>query len=145
MFVFQTLKALAEVAADDLGVVHQAIFFNQIDRGFCCNAHDRVAPEGGDLKSLEAGGNVWFRSGESDRHAVRHAFCGRDDVGIDLPLFDPEPFFAGAAPGGLNFVGDEEPAILLHDIEDDLEIFFRRSNKSTYTLNWLGDKRRDLS
>src|SRR5438067_4117144 len=48
-------------------------------------------------------------------------------------------------PGGLNFVGDEVAAILLDDAECHLEIFFRRRDEASDTLNGLGKKRGDAA
>ena len=49
----------------------------------------------------------------ADGNAVAHAFRRSDDVRLDVPVLDAEPFVAGATPAGLNFVGDEESAVLV--------------------------------
>ena len=53
-------------------------------------------------------------------------------------MLDAEPFVPSAPPGGLNFVGDEIAAILLHDAESYLEIFFWWRDKAAHALNRLG-------
>src|SRR5205823_436646 len=133
------------VAADDVSVVHEPVFFNQINGGFGRDGSYRIAAKGRNLHALEAG--CYFSAGHGDTNgrAVRHAFGGDDDVGSDLPLLDAEPAFAGASPGALHFISDKKTAIVLHDLENNLEIFFGRRNEAAHSLNWFGNISRNLS
>jgi hypothetical protein len=62
------------------------------------------------------------------------------DIRRDAPLFDAEPFSAGASPAGLYFVADEKAAEFFHDAVDDLEIFFGRNDEAADALDRLGDE-----
>src|SRR5262249_20194410 len=81
----------------------------------------------------------------TDRTSVGHALGGGDDVRRDFPLLDAEPFLAGASPAGLDFVSDEQSAVILHDLENDLEVFLRRSDEAAESLDRFGDERGDLT
>src|SRR6476661_1231572 len=96
------------------------------------------------MQALEAGGNLRTRRCQSHWHAVRQALGGSNNVRRNFPLLNSEPAFAGASPAGLHFVGDKQPAIVLHDLEDDLEIFFRRRNEAANALDWLSQKSGNL-
>ena len=65
--------------------------------------------------------------------------------GCDAPVLDAEPLAAGAAPGGLDFVGDEDATVLAHDIRDDFEVLFGRSDEAADALDRLGDEAGDAA
>src|SRR5205823_2796156 len=73
------------------------------------------------------------------------ALCRGDDVWLDLPVLDAEPLLPGAPPARLHFIGDEISAVLLHDVECDLEIFLWRRNKASNALDRLGDHAGDTA
>ena len=54
-------------------------------------------------------------------------------------MLDAEPAFPGAAPAGLNLVGDEVAAVLLDDGEGYLEVLFGRHDEAADSLDGLGD------
>jgi hypothetical protein len=59
---------------------------------------------------------------DSDWHAVAEAFRRRDDVRLNIPILDAEPFLAGASPGSLHFVSNEEAAVLARDLNCAFEV-----------------------
>src|ERR1051325_3138751 len=60
-------------------------------------------------------------------------------------MLDAEPLLAGASPSGLDFIGDEEPAVFACDLGGALEIAGRRNDEAADTQDRLGHKRRDLA
>ena len=145
VLLLKLFELAAEVIANDVGVFAEVFFFDEVDGGFGGDAGDGIAAEGGDVSALVAGCD--FRSGDSeaDRNAVGHTFGTGDEVGRDLPLFDAEPFFTGAAPTGLDFVGDEKAAVFFYDFEDYLEIFLWGSDEAADALNGFGDEGGDVA
>src|SRR5262249_48381647 len=139
VFALQIFETIAEVAADGCGIVHQAVFFDQIDGGFGSNRGYRITAEGGDLQPFEAGRDFGTRECSADGSSVGQALGRRDDIGRDLPVLDAEPALASATPSSLDFVGDKETAVVLDDLEDDLEVFLWRRNESTHALDRFGD------
>ena len=96
------------------------------------------------VSALKLVGQLGGGDRRADGNAVAHALRAGDHVRRDFPVLDAEPFLAGAAEAGLHFVGNEKAAVILHDVEDDLEIFRRRSDESADALNRLGDERGDV-
>src|ERR1041385_2281874 len=96
------------------------------------------------MQTFKAGGNLRTRRGQAHRSAVRESFCGGNDVRRHFPLLNSKPAFAGTSPAGLHFVGDKQAAIILYDLENDLEILLWRRNESAHALNWFGQERRNL-
>jgi len=141
----QLFELATEIGADDVGVFAQIFFLDQFNGGAGGDAGDGIAAEGGNVRALEAAGNFRGGDGEADGHAVGHAFGAGDHVRRDFPLLDAEPFFAGAAPAGLDFVGDEQGAVFLDDLEDDLEIFLRWGDEAADALNGFGDEGGDIA
>ena len=60
-------------------------------------------------------------------------------------MLNAEPFVAGAAPGGLHFVADEDAAVIPHDAGDDPEVFLGRRDESADALDRLGNEAGDAA
>ena len=137
MLLLQFFQFLAEIAADFSGVGSQVVFFDDIDDGLRGSAGDRIASEGRNRQPLKRIGDLWLRNGQPNGHAISHAFGGSNHVRFHFPVLDSEPFVPGAPPAGLYFIGDEVAAILLHDTESHLEIFFRWRDEAGDALDGL--------
>ena len=140
IFFLEAFEPSAEMGADGVRILEEIFFFNHLNGGARGDGADRIAAERGNRQALIGIGQLVGGDGQPDGHAVGKTLGAGDDVRRDFPLFDAEPFFAGAAPGRLDFVGDEQAAILFYDLEHNLEIFRRRSDESADALNGLGDK-----
>src|ERR1700735_1171076 len=143
IFLLQLFEFFPEVAAHHMRILEKIFFFDYLADGAGCNRRDRVAAERGDIQALKFSCEFGGGDRETDRHAVGHAFGGGDDIRRNFPLFDAPPFFAGAAPAGLHFVGDKKAAVVFHDAVNDFEIFRRWSDESADALNRFGDERSD--
>ena len=66
-----------------------------------------------------------------DRHAAAERFRHRDEVGLDAEVFGGEPF-AGAREAGLDFVGNEEDAVLAADGVERFEVVARRDDEAAF-------------
>ena len=143
--LLQCLEFLPEIAADICGIRSQIIFFDYINYCACRRAGYGITAESRNGQSLERVRNLGLGHRETNWHPVPHALGRGDNVRLNLPVLDAEPLMPGASPGGLNFVGDEVAAILLDDAECHLEIFFRRRDEASDTLNGLGKKRGDAA
>src|ERR1700683_1257685 len=112
-----------------MAVFKKILFFDHLYRGTRRNGSDRIAAKGGNRQALKCIGE--FRGGDRrpDGDAIAEPFGAGDYVRRNLPLLDAEPFLAGPAEAGLNFVGDEQAAIFFYGLEDDLEIFRRRRDE----------------
>src|SRR5260221_13000888 len=74
-----------------------------------------------------------FRSlghGQADGLAVGHSLRAGEEVRLDPVLLHSPPLAAGAAPSGLDFVGDEEPAMVAGDGNGDLEVLLGRRDEA---------------
>src|SRR5437762_5333140 len=121
------------------------LFFDQLDGGPSRHAGHRIAAESGDVRTLESASNLRRGHRQANGHAVGHTFRSGDHVRNHFPLLDTEPSLTSASPAGLYFVGDKQRAVLFHDLEDNLEVFFGRSDETTDALNRFGDKGSDIS
>src|SRR5260370_38316016 len=63
-------------------------------------------------------------------------------MGFDAEMFRSEPF-PGGADSGLDFIGDEQNAVLAAHGVDDAEVVPRRHDKTTFAKHGLGNHRRD--
>src|SRR5208282_5826602 len=145
VFLLELFELGAEVGAHGVGVFAEVVFFDEFDGGAGSGASYGIAPERSDVQSLESGGNFWSCDREADWNAVGHTFGAGENVRRHFPLLDAEPFFSGAAPAGLHFIGDEEAAVFLYDVENDLEIFLGRSDEPADALDGFGDERGDAA
>src|SRR5206468_12374081 len=76
---------------------------------------------------------------------IAHPLGRGHNVGLDAVMLNAEPFIAGSAPGSLDFVRDEKPAVVFGDLVNTLEVIFWRNNKSAYAEDSLSHKSRDLA
>src|SRR5947209_10086502 len=60
-------------------------------------------------------------------------------------MLDAEPLVPGAAPSGLHFVRDEDAAVAVDDLGDDLEVLLRRHDEAADAEDRLGDHAGDLA
>src|ERR1017187_2770295 len=139
VFLLQVEQAVVEIGADDVAVADEVVFLDEVDDGGGGDAGDGIAAEGGDGWTLVRVGDLRRGHGEADGKAVGQRLGGGEDVRLDLPVLDAEPAFAGAAPAGLNLVGDEVAAVLFDDGEGDLEVLLGWHNKAADSLDGLGD------
>src|SRR5689334_5586563 len=145
MAVLQLLESLAEVRADSAGVLTKVVGFNHVNDSSRSRAGNRIAAEGGYLQALEAGGNLRRRDGGADGNAVPEAFRRRNHVRHNFPLLDSKPLLACTAPPGLYFVADEQPAVILDDLEHDFEVLRRGRDEPAQALDGLRHERGDLA
>src|SRR5262249_18520138 len=78
------------------------------------------------------------RVSPAEGRAVGHAFGGGDDVRLDVPMLDAEPFVARAAPSCLHLVADEDAAVLANDRDGLFEILLGRNDEAARARNRLG-------
>jgi len=102
-----------EVVADEAGVFDE-FFFEQVQSGERGGDGDGVAAEGGGVGAGRPIHDV--RTGDHGRkgHAAGDAFGERDNVGDNAEVLGGE-HAAGAAHAGLDFVVDEQDAVLVGD------------------------------
>ncbi len=145
ILLLEFVQAVLEVGADDVAVADEVVLFDEVDDGGRGDAGDGISAEGGDGGALVGVGDFGRGDGEADGEAVAEDFGGGEDVGLDLPVLDAEPAFAGATPAGLDFVGDEVSAVLLDDGEGDLEVLFGRRDEAADALDGFGDHAGDAA
>src|SRR5262249_18295695 len=83
------------------------------------------------------------RDRPADRSAVRGAFRSRHNVGFYLPMLDAEPPPPRTPEARLHFVRDEQPAVVSHDVSNDLEISGRGHDESAGPLDGLAQHGRN--
>ena len=91
----------------------------------------------GGVHDLGAAGD----GGEREPSAER--LGGEDEVGLDVELLGGEEG-SGAAEAGLDFVGDEDDAVLLAGGVEDFEEACGRDDESAFAEDWLDDDCGDL-
>src|SRR5262249_22514943 len=79
-----------------------------------------------------------------ERHAGRNAFGDRDDVRMEVEVFERE-HLAGAAHAALDFIRNQENAVLACDLLELRKKIQRRDDVAALTLNGLDDDRRDFA
>src|SRR5262249_42448772 len=126
----QTHQLFAQVISDYFCVVRQVLLFDHFDRGHRRAHRYGIAAEGRESCFLDRVGDLRTRDCPADGRAVGHAFGRSDDVRFDVPMLDAEPFVAEAAPARLDFVADEDAAVLANDRDGLFEILFRRGDES---------------
>ena len=143
----QPLQTGAEVVADFGHVLRRRLFFHHLDDGQRRGARDRIAAEGADGQPLTHRrlGDLRRGHGVAQREAAGDALGHGHDVRFDAPVFDAEPVVAGAAKAGLHLVDDQQPAVTMDDVRDDLEVFGRRGDETADAHDRFGQKRGDLA
>ena len=141
----ELLEALAQMLADDGAVLHELFVLDDVDDRVGRGARDRVAAEGGEGDAGVFVGDFRRRDRQADRGAVAHALGAGEDVRRHLPVADAEHVIARAAPRGLHFVADEQPAVFSRDAGGFLEIAGRRDDEPAGADDRLGEERRDLA
>ena len=93
--------------------------FEDVEGGEAAGAGEVVAAEAGgvDDAAVEAGIDFLVDGAAGDDGSGGDVACGEgfgegDDVGLEVPVFEGEPF-ACAAEAGLDFVADEECAVVV--------------------------------
>ncbi len=138
-------EAIAEIGSDDGCVLAEVVVLDKVDDSLASGGGNGVASEGGELRSFDGVGDFRAGDGEADGQAVGKAFGTGDDVGDDVILLNAPPLVSGSAPGGLDFITDEDAAVFAYDSGDDLEVLFRRSDEAADALNGLGDHAGDAA
>ena len=125
------------------GGVGQAFAFENIDGRQCRGNADGIAAEGGGVGAgfpVHDGGTG---HANAEGHAGGDAFGHTDDVGLDAGVLDGPPF-AGAARAGLDFIGDEEDAVLIADAAQLLHEDGGRDDVAAFALDGLDEDGSDF-
>ena len=80
----------------------------------------------------------------AERHAGRNAFGERDDIRMEVEVFERE-HLAGAAHTALDFIRNQENAVLSRDLLELRKKIRRRDDVAALTLNGFDDDRRDFA
>ena len=88
---------------------------------------------------LIGGGDFGARGEGAQRESVGDALGGDQNVGIDAVVLDGE-HLAGAGEAGLDFVGDEENAVLVENFLYFFEVVWRRDDDAAFAHDRLGDE-----
>ncbi len=145
IFFLQLFKFAAQVATGSGSVRREIFFLDEIDDGFSGGSCDGIAAESGNVNAFPSVGHFWARDREANRQTVTEAFGAGHYVGRNTPLFDAEPFIAGAAPTGLHFIANENTAVFANDVGNNLEIFLGRSDETANALDGFGDHASDAT
>src|SRR5580704_10427888 len=122
------------------GAGGEIFFLHEIDVGEGGGAGDGIAAEGGKMVAGFEGGGDFGACGEgAEGESVGDAFGGDQDVGHDSVVLDGK-HFTGAGEAGLDFVGDEEDAVLVEDFLYLFEIVWRRTDDAAFAHDWFGDE-----
>src|SRR5208282_1560885 len=118
----------------------QTFFFDGLDRGERSGAGERMPAIGSAESSRtwrvhDFSAARYSRDGHAAAHGLRHG----DQVGFDAEMFGSEPF-AGACKSGLDFVRDEEDAVLAADILQEFEVVAGRNDEAAFAENGLDDQ-----
>src|ERR1700686_545634 len=70
--------------------------------------------------------------------AVAEGFCGNDEIGLDAVTLAGE-HGTRASEAGLDFVGDEQDAVLVAEIDQDLEVIWRWRDEAAFAEYWFGN------
>ncbi len=119
------------------------LLFDELDDGAGRGGGHRVAAEGGDRQAAHAVGHLRSGNGDRDGQPVAEPLGAGEDVRHDAVVLDAEPAVAGASPGGLHFVADEQPAVAADDFGDDAEVVLGRGDETADALDRLGDEAGD--
>jgi len=126
-------------------VFEQILFFDKVDRGFRRDARDRIASKCGNVQFLESWSNLGRCDGQADRHAVGQTLRAGQNGPELLPTARCRTTFLPVRPQPVCTSSEIRDRRILHDFENDLEIFLGRRNEAAYSLDWLGDKSGDVS
>src|SRR5438046_7749359 len=80
----------------------------------------------------------------AERHAGRNAFRDRDDIRMEVEMFERE-HLARAAHTALDFIRNQENAVLSRNFLELGEKIRRRKDIAAFTLNGLDHDRRDFA
>ncbi len=141
-FCCSSSRRLSQVSPGLGRVGEQGVLLDEIDDGLGGGGNHRVSAEGGNREALYGVGNFRRGDGEADGQAVAESLGAGDDVRHNAPMLDAEPLAAGASPGGLDLVADENPAVAAHDFGHDGEVLARRRDEAGDALQRLGDEGR---
>src|SRR5580704_6142103 len=122
----------------------QVFFLHELDVGEGGGAGNWIAAEGGEvIAGLEGGGD--FRTGgeRAQRKSVSDALGGDQNVGIDAEMLVGK-HLPGASKAGLDFVGDEQNAVLIEDLLDLFEVIRWRHDDAAFAHHRLGNEGGDI-
>src|SRR5438552_17064376 len=80
----------------------------------------------------------------AERHAGGNAFGDRHDIRMEVEVFERE-HLAGAAHTGLDFIRNQENAVLARDLLELRKKIRRRDDVAALTLNGFDEDRRDFA
>jgi hypothetical protein len=126
MFGFEGVEFFAEIEAHGAGAFDEVEALHLVDGGDGGGEGHGVGFVGvavGEEVVFEEVGDFGGGGAEAEGDVGGgDAFGGDEDVGLDVPVVDGEPF-AGAAPAGHDFVGDEEDVAAVADFAEAREVF----------------------
>ncbi len=95
------------------------------------------------MRAARPGADVRAGDHGAERHAAGNAFGRAKDIGLDAPMLAGK-HFSGPAEAGLNFVGNQENAVVSAKLLEHRQIFRRRHHIAAFALNRLDENRRHL-
>ncbi len=108
-------------------------------------AGNRIAAESRKMiAGLEGGGDFGPGGESAQREAVGDPFRGDQNVGIDAVVLVGK-HLAGAAEAGLDFVGNEQDAVLVENLLHFFEVIRRRHDDPAFAHHRLGDEGGDVA
>ena len=120
------------MVAQFVGARVQVLLLEHVEHGQRGFAGDRIA---GKCSAQPAGAGRVHDFGATGDRRQRQSSTDRlrrdDDVGLDAVAFAGKER-AGAAEPALHFVGDEQHAMLVADVDQDAEIIQRRSDEAAF-------------
>lgn len=119
VFFLEIAEAGHELFAAQGGIFHQVLVFGDMKAGESASHGEIVSTEGGGVSdtTIKARENALVDRATHDDGGARDVATGKgfghgDDIGIEVPVLEAEPF-SRATEGGLDFVGDEQSAVFL--------------------------------
>ena len=146
MVVGQRSQAGDQPAAEDAGILLEALLLDHLEDGETGRRNERVAAERVDVEILrQRGGDLRSRHDGGQGQAVADALGHRHDLGRNTGALEAPVVVSGAGEAGLHLVGDADAAVGADDVVD-LRQVVRRSHRDTAgALNGLRDEGGDLA
>src|SRR5208282_371626 len=142
-FFLPAAGAFLEMFSDGGRARKEAIFFDGFDSGKRGGARSRVAAVGAAERAGPWRVHNFSTAGDGGYgHSAAERFRRRDEIRFDTEMLGSKPF-AGAREAGLDFVGNEENAVLAANILEKLEVIVRRNNEAAFAENGFDDQGSD--
>jgi len=119
VFFLEIAEAGHELFAAKSGVFNEVLVFGHVEAGQSASHGEIVATESGGVSdaTIEPGENALVNGATHDDGGARDVATGKgfghgDDIGIEVPVLETEPFTC-STHGSLDLVGDEKSAVFL--------------------------------